>query len=141
MGAARRRISWFALAAVGVAVLILLGGFFVGQLLSADESSGLIQPGTVVEVRVTSGSSVIGAYTGSADGFFIISTPASLDAAAAEPTLRALSAPPDSLGGNVLVGQDQVVMIGAVAQGSELESRYYEAVGADPAEPSRQPSP
>ena len=43
--------------------------------------------------------------------------------------------------GNILVGQDQIVVVGAVAPGSDVETLYYEAIGVTPPTPSSDPSP
>ena len=138
---AARRIPSLALVVI-LGAAVLAGGYLIGRSLLSRESTDPISQGTLVEVQLETGAVLVGSYAGSRHGYLMLALPAALEPlgeGAGPVRVLPLSAGAIPFTGDVLVDREHVVLIGAVADGSELQRRYFEAVGATP--PASEPVP
>lgn len=117
---------------VAFAVALMVIGYALGRLLGPRPDADLIQPGTIVELRLETGDRLVGGYAGSSNGYILLSAPASVLTSADDASLevRALARSELPVSGDVLINRTHVVLVAGVAEGSDIEQRYRDAIGA-----------
>lgn len=144
-----RRVIGIIAGLAGFGALLLVGVAIGSRLLAPDPISGLATPGTVQQVRVSSGAVYVGRIVSSGGEYLRIADPATIrqgDAAAgASPgprlVVEALTVEPYDTGGELVIPIASVEWVTTVRPGSGLEAAYRQATGTVPAAPAVPGSP
>jgi hypothetical protein len=132
------------LGAIGFVVLLLVGVVIGSRILAPEPFTGLVTPGAVQQVRVSSGAVYVGRILSSTGGYVRIAEPAIIrqgDAAAGESAaprlvVDALTVEPYDTSGELAIVIASIDWVATVRPGSGLEAAYRQATSTSGPAPS-----
>ncbi|MCI0583584.1 MAG: hypothetical protein L0227_11975 [Chloroflexi bacterium] len=138
-------------ARVGRVLLVLVAAAVIA-LVGIRAGLWLVSPGPAAELTAdglaqiqTTSATYVGRIVDDDGAYLRVADPAIIRPESGEPDARLLvqllTAEPFNVAGEILIGREQVVLVGAVAAGSGLETAYRQATGDLPQPTNPTPAP